>query len=621
MSDLLMLKIQNLPESPGVYIMKQAGEIIYIGKARVLKNRVKQYFQNTRAHAPKVRRMVEKVDDFDLVLTDTEIEALMLECTLIKKHRPFYNILLKDDKQYPYIRIDISQPFPRVELARSMRKDGAKYFGPYTGATMVRDMLAVTRKIFPVRDCTRMIRKDKPQRPCIQHAIGQCLAPCAGLVEEAEYKALLDQVMHFLNGNSNEVVADLKTQMVQASIDMNYEKAALLRDRITALASIMEKQKAVDTDFDDRDILAVATDGLDAAVQALFVRGGKLMGAAQFDLPRAGDEEIGDILGSFLLQYYGKETSIPREILVEALPPEHEALENFLTEQRGGRVHLLRPVRGEKKQLVEMAKKNATDALQKATLEAEKKHARTLGACEDLGKILGLEGPARRIEAFDISHTQGMQTVAAMVVFEDGVSKNKDYRHFKIKTVEGNDDFASMREVVSRRYTRALAEKDFESSKFSTLPDVILIDGGKGQLSSAIEALKQVGLSLPVFGLAERLDEIFIPGQSKSIMLERSSPALHLVQRVRDETHRFAITYHRSLRGKAGLKSQLEDIPGVGKSRIAALYHHFKTVHAIKTASYEELVACKGMNQPAARAVFERFHPNETAQKEEISHE
>jgi len=616
----LKWKIANLPDSPGCYIMKSEGKVIYVGKAKNLKNRVKQYFQSSRGHSPKVRAMVARIDDFELVLADTELEALVLEANLIKKHTPFYNILLKDDKHYPFIAIDPSKPFPAPELRRKKERDGARYFGPYTGTTTLYEVLDAVRSEFPLRVCTKQLNPDKPQRPCVHHQIGRCLAPCAGKVTAEEYQKVVEGALTFLGGDARAVLSSLEEKMKEAAMQLNYEKAAVYRDRIQAVKQIFEKQKADGRITSDQDVLAVLYEGEDALVQLMNVREGKLIGSEQFVLDRAADETEGSILLSFILQYYGSDRLPPRELLLSALPEEHETLAQLLSELSPGRakVRILTPQRGVKHHLMELAYKNLREAAVKRKRKLESSFMRTEGALIELASVLGLSQPPHRIEGFDISNTQGAQSVASMVVMLDGLAANKEYRHFRIKTVQGANDFASMHEVITRRLSHGLKEIEeraaqglsAEGGSFSALPDLILIDGGHGQLQYAQDAMHALGLDIPMFGLAERIEEIVLPGREDTILLPRTSPALHLIQRLRDEAHRFAITHHRKLRGKKSVSSQLDEISGVGPKRKKALLSHFKTMEELKNADIAALNAVEGVDKKTAEAVYRWFHPN-----------
>ncbi|MDO4740828.1 MAG: excinuclease ABC subunit UvrC [Eubacteriales bacterium] len=619
MTEELKWKVANLPDSPGCYLMKSEGRVIYVGKAKNLKNRVKQYFQSSRGHSPKVRAMVARIDDFELVLADTELEALVLEANLIKKHAPFYNILLKDDKHYPFIAIDPSKPFPAPELRRKREKDGARYFGPYTGTTTLYEVLDAVRAEFPLRTCTRQINPEKPTRPCIHHQIGRCLAPCAGKVTAQEYQKVVEGAIAFLSGDARAVLSGLEQKMREAAMELNYEKAAVYRDRMQAVRQVLEKQKADGRLTSDQDVLAVLYEGEDALVQLMNVREGKLIGSEHFVLDRAADEAEGSILLSFILQYYGSDRIPPRELLLSALPEEADTLAQLLSDLSPGRakVRIHTPQRGEKHHLMELAYKNLREAAVKRKKKLESSFMRTEGALIELTDVLGLSEPPHRIEGFDISNTQGAQSVASMVVMIDGLAANREYRHFRIKTVQGANDFASMRETLLRRLSHGLREIEErraqglppEGGSFSTLPDLILIDGGHGQLHEAQEAMHSLGLDIPMFGLAERIEEIVLPGREDTILLPRTSPALHLIQRLRDEAHRFAITHHRKLRGKRSVSSQLDDIPGVGPKRKKALLTHFKTMEELKNADAAALSAVEGVDKRTAEAVYAYFHP------------
>lgn len=612
MTDELRLKIENLPDSPGCYLMKRQGEIIYVGKAVNLKNRVRSYFQNSRGHTLKVAAMVEKIDDFDIMLCSTNLEALILECNLIKRHKPYYNILLKDDKHYPYVRVDMQKPFPRLEVARRIGKDGAKYFGPYIGATVVRQVMDAVQNIFPLRSCTLDLPLKSPRRPCVQYEIGRCLAPCANKCTREEYGAMMEQVLAFLGGRYQDVVKSMREEMEKAAGELRFERAANLRDKIADVELLMERQRAIQVSGADQDVLAIAQDGLDAMVQVLYVRGGRMIGGDSFVLPQAGGDDKGEALAAFLTQYYEDGNLIPRQVLCQELPDSREELEAWLREAKGGAVTLLTPRRGEKHDLIMLAEKNALDALEKRNARSAVREERTTGALAALGEALGLKETPRRMEGYDISNTQGVLSVASMVVFINGEPAKKEYRHFRIKTVEGPNDFASMNEVVGRRFSHGLTEQKerreaglpMEGGRFSDFPDLVLIDGGPEQLAFALRAMREAGASVPMFGLAKRLEEIYLPDREYPILLDKHSPALHLIQRIRDEAHRFAITHHRNLRGKENVHSQMEDIPGIGPQRRKALLKHFHSLQAVKKASLEELLRVPGMTRPAAEAVL-----------------
>ncbi len=612
MNSALRQKIDLLPDSPGCYLMKNSGRIIYVGKAKNLKNRVRQYFHNFESHTPKVRAMISKIDDFELVLCDTNFEALTLECNLIKLHRPFYNILLKDDKAYPYLRLDPREPFARLTLSRVLdTKDGARYFGPYIGATAVRQVLWEVGRIFPLRTCALSLPLDKPRRPCVNYEIGKCIGPCTGKVTQAEYDQLLRRAVSFLSGEYQPLLRDLRAQMDAAAADMAYERAAILRDKIRDIEGMMERQTAIQTRDAWQDIWAVAADEQDAILQLLHVRGGRIEGAQSFALEGDGQEPPAELLEAFLPQYYDDAHIVPREVLLADAPDDPQELERWLREKRGAAVTLLAPQRGEKRHLIELCQKNAGDALFKRQQNERIQYQRTQGAMEGLQRALGLPTLPRRIEGYDISNTQGVLSVASMVVFENGLSAKKQYRHFRIKTVEGANDFASMAEVIGRRFTHGLQEiherteagLPLEEGRFSKLPDVVLIDGGPEQLLFAHRAMEEAGASVPMFGLAKRFEEIYLPGREEPIRLDKRDPALHLVQRVRDEAHRFGITHHRALRGKAALGSELSEIPGVGEKRRVALLRAFGSVKAVLAASVEELAAVPGVGKAAAQSV------------------
>ena len=607
----LQYKISMLPDSPGCYLMKSQGQIIYVGKAVNLKNRVRSYFHGL--HAPKVAAMLRRVDDFDLVLCSSNLEALTLECNLIKKHRPYYNILLKDDKHYPYLRIFFGEPFPRLTLARRMNpKDGARYFGPYLGATQVKQVLDEVRRFFPLRTCKMKLPQTTAHRPCIQHQIGRCLAPCTGKVTPEEYAGVLNRVVAFLSGDTKAVIADLKRAMGEASARMEYEQAALYRDKIRDIEAFGETQHAIQTRNVEQDVIAAATDSRDAVVYLSHIRGGRMEEGTSFVMQNAADEPLEEILAGFLTQYYEDGNLIPRNVLVQALPEPLQAYENYLRIQKGGAVTLSVPQRGEKHDLIALAQKNAADALSKHIQSARMKDIRTRQALEALRDALQLPDIPRRIEGYDISNTSGQLSVASMVVFQDAEPDKKSYRIFRIKTVEGPNDFASIAEAISRRFTHGLAERqqrlargeDPEGGSFSHLPDLVLIDGGPEQLAYAQKAMKDAGAQVPMFGLAKRFEEIYLPGEENPIVLDRRSPALHLIQYVRDEAHRFGITHHRALRGKDQLKSRLNEIPGIGPVKQRALIRHFGSVSAIFAASEEELRKVEGISAELAKRIL-----------------
>lgn len=606
-------KLNHLPEHPGVYIMKDHdGEIIYIGKAVSLKNRIRQYFRST-GHAGKVGVMVTKVADFEYILTDNEVEALILESNLIKKHRPKYNVLLKDDKHYPFIMITIGEEYPRILLTRKIRKDNHRYFGPYTSAKAVRDTIEVIKKIFPIRTCNRIIKEGQaPDRPCLNFYIGQCWGSCLGNIMKDDYQEMIKDVCRFLEGKQEDVLKEFRMQMEEASENMQFEKAASLRDKIWAVKKILENQKIVSTSMVDQDILAFYQQGNQTVVQIFFIRSGKLISAEHQVMEDTDGVELNEVMNSYVKQFYGDSAFIPKEILIQEDIDDRETIEKWLTERRGSRVYIRIPRRGEKHKLLKMALRNAEEALQTYNLKAEREFARTHGAVLELQQVLNLSTIPVRMEAYDISNTQGTQSVASMVVFEDGKPVKKEYRRFRIKTVEGSNDFASMAEVVERRFKRGLEErikldqegKDVSLGKFSRFPDLIIIDGGKGQLGAALSSMRKLNVDgIPAIGLAEEFDEIYTSQTGEPLVLPGNSSALHLLQRIRDEAHRFALTYHRSLRKKMSTHSVLQDIPGIGPKRMKNLIKAFGSVAGIKNASLEQLASVSGMNRKAAEVL------------------
>nr|WP_314807713.1 excinuclease ABC subunit UvrC [uncultured Selenomonas sp.] len=599
MTDLVAEKLKLLPDSPGVYIMKDAhGKIIYVGKAIVLKNRVRQYFQSSRNQAPKVRAMVSHIADFETIMTANEVESLILEANLIKKHRPRYNIRLKDDKSYPYVKVTVQEEYPRVFITRRVLRDGARYFGPYTNVTALRDSLKLLKRLFPLRTCRTM-----PDRPCLEYHIKRCLAPCVGKVTEEDYRAMIRAVLLFLEGRTDDVERELEHRMNLAAETYHFETAARLRDQLSAVRKAAERQNIV-TGAGDQDAVGMARSAAGVCVQIFFIRSGKMIGREHFLLRGSEEESDADILRAFLEQYYNQATFVPREVLLPQMidAAGQGVIERFLAEKKGGgKVALLTPQRGTKHDLVMMATGNAEKFLADEETRRSLADEQTLGAVAELGRYLGLKKPPHRMECFDISHNQGQETVASMVVFEDGMPKKSDYRRFKIKSAEGKpDDFLSMREVTMRRYV-GLPEEE--------LPDLIIIDGGKGQLSSALEIIRNEAghKNVPVVGLAKQFELVFTEGNPEPVELPRHSPSLYLIQRIRDEAHRFAITFHRKLRGKRNLVSVLDHIVGVGPKRRQSLRMHFGTLDKIKAASVDELAAAPGMNRPAAEAVYHFF--------------
>lgn len=611
-------KLKLLPARPGVYLYRNdEGKIIYVGKAVSLKNRVRSYFQAGANHPPKTRIMVEKIADLDFIVTDSEVEALILEQNLIKEYRPHYNILLKDDKSYPYLKVTLEEDFPRVMITRRHVKDGSRYFGPYTRVGAVNETLRLLKKLFPFRACNQ---KEPPprKRPCLNQHINRCLGPCCGLVDREKYRAMIQEVCLFLEGRQEDLLKSLLARMEEASQRLEFEKAALIRDQIQAVREVVEKQKIISGGFEDRDVVAMAGTHDEACVMVFFIRGGKLIGREHFMLK--GTEGLGraEVTGAFIKQYYSSVDIIPGEILLaEELKDEADVIEKWLTGKKGARVYLKTPRRGEKKKLVEMVAKNASLTLDQVRSEENARRDDAKGALAGLAAALGLEHPPQRLECYDISNTQGRESVASMAVLEDGKPAKDQYRRFKINTVEGPDDFASMQEALRRRFTRAREERELintgqmssKDAKFHRLPDLVIVDGGKGQLSAARHVMRELGFAgIPTCGLAKQEELLFIEGSPNPVVLPKESPSLHMVQRLRDEAHRFAVTYHRNLRGKAGLKSLLDEVEGIGEVRRRALLKAFGSLAEIEKATPEQLAAIEGMNRKAARAVYDFFH-------------
>ncbi|MCK9420353.1 MAG: excinuclease ABC subunit UvrC [Nitrospirae bacterium] len=600
-------KLQNLPDSPGVYLMKDGkGHVIYVGKARSLWNRVRSYFQKG-AMGEKTEMLVRQIVDIETIMTHTELEALILESTLIKKHRPRYNIILRDDKNYPYLRFDMKAEYPRLDVVRGLKKDGALYYGPYVPAGGMWELLSLIRRMFPLATCKKEFNKDKPERPCVQHQIGRCMAPCSGAVDQEAYKDMAGQVRLFLEGKDRDLLDLLKQRMAEESDKMDYERAAELRDRIAKIEGAFEKQKIISPGFENQDVIGMVSEGGHANIQALFIRNGMLLGRKDFTIPDVLGMTEEEVMTDFLRQFYAKEMIVPAEVLLPFDVPDRELFEVWLTERRGAKVEVLVPQRGRKRELVQMASDNAGQSLREHLLSRKSKERVLLRLKEELG----LRNLPRRIEAFDISNIQGAEAVASMVSFENNLPDKRHYKRFKIKSVQGQDDFASMAEVIRRRYTKAKEE--------GILPDLILVDGGKGQLNAVLEVLLELGIDGPdVFGLAkarsgkegaeQEFERVFLPGVDEPIILEPTSQTTHLVARVRDEAHRFAIAYHRKLREKRAIKSELDDIPGIGEVRKKALLRHFGSLEKIKQATIDELAAVKGMSKKAAEEITIFFH-------------
>ncbi len=617
---LIEEELKKLPGKPGVYIMHgENDEIIYVGKAVSLKNRVRQYFQSSRNKGAKIEQMVTHITRFEYIVTDSELEALVLECNLIKEHRPKYNTMLKDDKTYPFIKVTVNEPYPRVLFSRTMKKDKAKYFGPYTSSTAVKDVIELVRKIYMVRSCNRNLPRDcGKDRPCLYYHIKQCTAPCQGNVSEEAYKQNIGQVLHFLNGNFQETIDQLTEKMMAASEDMRFEDAAGYRDLINSIRRIGERQKITTYGEEDRDIIAVAMDESedlreqDAVVQAFFMRGGRLIGRDHFFLRVARGDTKAQVLSSFLKQFYAGTPFIPAEIMMQTEIEDGEIIEDWLSARRKQRVHIRVPKKGTKEKLVELAKENAWMVLSKDRERIKREEGRTIGAVKEIEDWLGLKDIVR-MEAYDISNISGFESVGSMVVYEKGKPKRSDYRKFKIKWVQGPNDYASMEEVLTRRFTH---ESKGEYDSFSILPDLILMDGGRGQVNIARKVLGELGIDIPVCGMVKddnhRTRGVYF--NNVEIPIDTSGEGFHLVTRIQDEAHRFAIEYHRSLRSKEQVHSVLDDIPGIGETRRKALMRRFRSIENIRDASVEELSQTESMNVQSAEAVYQFFHraPNHT---------
>ncbi|CCO07576.1 excinuclease ABC subunit UvrC [Desulforamulus hydrothermalis] len=606
-------KIKNIPARPGVYLYKdEAGQVIYVGKAVSLKNRVRSYFQAGARQSPKVQAMLRRAADLEYIVTDSEMEALILENNLIKEHRPKYNVLLKDDKTYPYIKVTLQEEFPRVQVTRRVLKDGARYFGPFTSAGAVHETLRLLKKIFPLRSCQQRQPAGR-QRPCLNYHIKRCLGPCCNLVDRAAYRETVKEVVLFLEGRQEDLIKRLRRRMEEAADHLEFEKAAELRDQLQAVEKIVERQKVVATDPVDQDVIAMARGFDEACLTVFFIRGGKLIGRENYFLEGTDARERGEVMAAFVQQFYNQTEFVPGEILLSEEIAGADLVAAWLSELRGGKVYLKVPQRGDKHKLVAMAAQNALLALEQARLERQADRQAVADALGELAAALGLPQPPRRLECYDISNIQGAETVASMVVFEEGKPARRQYRRFKIRTVEGPNDFAAMQEVISRRLARYREEQQqlaagtlaVHQAKFSSLPDLIIIDGGKGQLAAARQAMAAQGFAhIPAFGLAKEEELLFAPDRPEAIRLPRESRALQLLQRLRDEAHRFAVTYHRQLRSKRNLKSILDEIEGIGPVRRRELYKAFASLEAIKQATLEELARVPGMNKKAAEAVY-----------------
>ena len=599
-------KLNSIPAQPGVYLMKgEAGEVLYVGKAINLRNRVRSYFQASADHSPKVHRLVWTMADLEFIVTASELEALILECTLIKRHRPRYNVRFKDDKRYPYIRITWQEDFPRVQVVRRMSRDGARYFGPYASSAAMRQTLDLLRRIFPYLTCKRNIT-GTDNRACLYYHIKRCTGPCIGAVSKEEYRDMMEQVCLFLQGKGEEIITSLKRSMESAAERLEFERAATLRDQIQAVEQVISHQRAVSTTMADQDVIAFARHDGETCVQVFFVRAGKLIGREYFFMDGTNGADAPEVLASFVKQFYNDTAYVPSEILLPTDIDEPHIIERWLRDKRGTKVVLRVPRRGQKRELVEMVVENASQTLAHLMAKEQLEEDKALAALTDLQAQLSLESLPLRIEAYDISNIHGVAATGSMVVFVEGLPRKSEYRRFKIRTVEGPDDCAMMQEVLRRRFRKAVARETTAQETWAKIPDLIVIDGGKGQLNAALEVLTEYGLEeAPAVGLAKAREEVFKPGNPEPLILSLDSPGLQLMQRLRDEAHRFAIAYHRRLRRRQSLTSILEEIPGIGPKRRHALLKRFRSLEAIREASLEELAAVEGMNNNVARKVQE----------------
>ena len=617
-------ELKKIPDQPGVYLMHDVSDaIIYVGKAVNLNRRVHQYFQS-RYKGPKIERMVSQIHRFEYIVTDSELEALVLECNLIKEHRPKYNTMLKDDKTYPYIKVTLGEAYPRVLFSRQMKKDASKYFGPYSSAGAVKDTIELLCKLYQLRTCRRVLPRDiGKERPCLNYHIHQCLAPCQGYVSQEDYQERVQKALQFLNGNYKPVISELEAKMKSAADELAFERAAEYRELLTSVRAVAQKQKITDADGEDRDVIALAKDERDAVVQVFFVRNGKLIGREHFHMTIGNEDEAGDILSAFLRQYYSGTPFVPKEILLQSEIEDHETVEQWLSDRRGRTVRLRVPKKGSREKLVELAASNADMILSRDKERIRREEGRTIGAVKEIAALLDMER-IERMEAYDISNTSGYQSVGSMVVYEKGKPSRHEYRKFRLRTVDGPDDYASMHEVLTRRFSHGLQEqadrKDSQiglteeakkdSGKFSRFPDLILMDGGKGQVNVALQVLEDLRLSIPVCGMVKddshRTRGLYY--NNKEIPIDKNSEGFKLITRIQDEAHRFAIEYHRSLRGKNQVHSVLDDIPGIGPERRKALMKYFPSIEEIRNADVEQLAAPEAMNRRAAEAVYRFFH-------------
>ena len=619
-------ELKKLPGRPGVYIMHDAhDDIIYVGKAISLKNRVRQYFQSSRGKSAKILQMVERIRRFEYIVTDSELEALVLECNLIKEHRPKYNTMLKDDKTYPFIKVTLGEEYPRVLFSRTMKKDKSRYFGPYTSATAVKDTIDLVKKLYKIRSCSKNLPRDiGKERPCLYYQIGQCNAPCQGTFTKEEYRKSVADAVDFLNGNHGSVLKELEEKMNQASEDMEFEKAIEYRDLMRSIRQVSQRQKITSGDGEDKDVLALALEdaddtvsAADAVVQVFFIRGGKMIGREHFYLRVAPQDTKAIILNSFIKQYYAGTPFVPRELMIETEIEDHELVETWLTQKRGQKVTVRVPKKGTKEKLVEMARENAEIVLRQDRDRIRREEGRTIGAVHEIEKLIGIER-TMRMEAYDISNISGFESVGSMIVYEKGKPKRSDYRKFKIKSVQGPNDYASMEEVLTRRFTHGLEERKeldakktgYEMGSFSRFPDLILMDGGRGQVNIALGVLEKLGIDIPVCGMVKddfhRTRGLYY--NNVEVPIDTHSEGFKLITRIQDEAHRFAIEYHRSLRSKGQVHSILDDIEGIGPMRRKALMRTFKSLEAIRDASLEQLAGAESMNARSAQQVYDFFH-------------
>ena len=612
-------ELKKLPDHPGVYLMHDDRDaIIYIGKAISLRNRVRQYFQTSRNKGPKIEKMVTHIDHFEYILTDSELEALVLECNLIKEHRPKYNTMLKDDKTYPYIKVTLGEAYPRVLFSRLMKKDKSKYYGPYTSAGAVKDTIELVQKLFQIRTCNRTLPRDiGKERPCLNYHIHQCQAPCQGYISKEDYRLQIRGAMELLNGNFAPVIKDLEEKMKAASEALEFEKAMEYRDLLTSVRQVAQKQKITSFDGEDRDILALAMDDRDAVVQVFFVREGKLIGREHFHVTIGAEDTKKEVLSTFIGQYYAGTPFVPKEIMLPMEIDDANVVAEWLSAKRGQKVYIRVPKKGQREKLVELAEQNAVMVLTQDKEKIRREEGRTIGAVKEIADLLDL-GYVKRMEAYDISNTNGFESVGSMVVYERGKPCRSDYRKFKLKTVTGPDDYASMREVLTRRFTHGMEERAQNKEKnlaqeygsFTKFPDLILMDGGKGQVNIALEVLDELKLAIPVCGMVKddhhRTRGLYF--NNEEIPIDRHSEGFRLITRIQDEAHRFAIEYHRSLRSKQQVRSILDDIPNIGETRRKALMRKFRSLEKIREASVEQLREVDGMNEKAAQTVYQFFH-------------